>query len=154
METLAKLFVLSLFLVTTALAQVTSAEVQSVEATAAKSAEGTAAILDESIGEVRVLIIATDEAGNPVEGATVSWTVQNNGSDPVYVLSTSGMMDMDISAVDAETELMVEGGVTDANGEAYIIVDSEAAGDSKVFVMIDEVEGKTYDGRDMRVVWF
>ena len=154
MKLIIKLIILSLLCFSPALAQVSKAEVQGVEATAAKSAEGTAEALDESVGEVRVLVIATDEAGNPVEGATVSWTVQNNGTDPVYVLSTSGMMEMMASAIDAEAELMVEGGVTDANGEAYIIIDSGAAGDSKVFVTIDGVEGKTYRDKDMRVVWF
>lgn len=140
-------------LTTTTFAQVTSAEVQGVETTAAKSAEG-ADVLDESVGEVQVLVIAMDADGNPVEGAAVSWTVQNNGSEPVYVLHTSGMMDMMENVVAAEAELVVDGGMTNENGEAYITVDSGAAGDSKVFVMVDDVEGKTYRGKDMRVVWF
>lgn len=147
--------ILALFiaLTTTGLAQVASAEVQGVETTAAKSAQG-ADMLDESVGEVQVLVIALDADGSPVEGAAVSWTVQNNGAEPVYVLHTSGMMEMMENAAEAGAELMVDGGVTNEKGEAYITVDSGAAGDSKVFVMVDDVEGKTYRGKDMRVVWF
>ena len=134
-------------------AQVASVEVQGVEATRPQSPDDTGMMFDESIGEVQIVIIAMDADGNPVAGAPVSWTVLNAKETPVYVVSSSSMMD-DTMTAEMETELMIDGGMTDENGEAYLVVDSATAGDTKVFIMVDEVEGKTYDGRDMRVVWF
>lgn len=136
-------------------AQVATVEVQGVEATSAKSPDDTGMVLDESVGEVKVVIVALDADGNPVADAPVSWTVLNAAEGPVYVVGSSAMMDTtmtDMAEMDAE--LIIDGGLTDANGEAYLVVDSATAGDTKVFVTVDEVAGKTYDGRDMRVVWF
>ena len=138
------------------LAQVATVEVQGVEATRPQSPGDTGMALDESIGEVQIVIIAMDAGGNPVADAPVSWTVMNATEEAVYVVGSSTMME-DVAEdmmAEMDTELVIDGGVTNENGEAYLVVDSATAGDTKVFVTVDEVEGKTYDGRDMRVVWF
>ena len=44
--------------------------------------------------------------------------------------------------------------IRDADGKAYLVVDSPTPGDARVFVTVGGVDGKTYRGRDMRVVWF
>lgn len=134
-------------------AQVATVEVQGVEATRPQSPGDTGMVLDESIGEVNIVIVATDADGNPVADAPVSWTVLNAKETAVYVVGSSATMD-EMQMAEMDTELVLDGGVTDENGEAYLVVDSATAGDTKVFVTVDEVEGKTYDGRDMRVVWF
>lgn len=133
-------------------AQVATAEVQGVELTAAKSPEGTGAVMDESVGEKTILVIALDADGNPVADAPVSWTIANGTENTVYVVGSSHMMEATMA--EGEAELVVDGGVTNENGEAYLTVDSETPGDTKVLVTVGEVEGKTYRGKDMRVVWF
>lgn len=134
-------------------AQVATVEVQGVEATRPQSPDDTGMVLDESVGEVNIVIVAMDADGNPVADAPVSWTVLNATETPVYVVGSSAMME-EMQMAEMESELMIDGGVTNEAGEAYLVVDSATAGDTKVFVTVDEVEGKTYDGRDMRVVWF
>ena len=137
-----------------AAAQVATAEFQGVDATAPKSPEASATLRDESVGETTILVRALDAEGNPVAGATVAWTVINSTSELVYVVGSSATMDEMLEQVDGETEVMLEGGVTDENGEAYLIVDSATAGDARVAVSVNEVAGETYSGGNMRVVWF
>ena len=141
-------------LLSLASAQVASAEFQGVETTAAKSPEASATLRDESVGETQVLVRALDADGNPVAGAAVSWTLQNRTSEPVHVVGSSVSMGEMLETLAGEAELMLDGGVTDENGEAYLVLDSGTAGDASVIVMVDEVQGETYRGRDMRVVWF
>jgi len=149
------IFAISLFGVFgLAAAQVASAEFQGVDATAPKSPEASATLRDESVGETSVLVRALDAEGNPVAGATISWTVINSTGETVYVVGSSASMDELLEQVDGEAELMLEGGVTDENGEAYLIIDSATAGDASVAVTVDDVAGETYSGGNMRVVWF
>jgi ABC-type uncharacterized transport system substrate-binding protein len=135
-------------------AQVASVEVQGVEATAAKSQGLTALLRDGSVGEVTVLIKVSDASGNPVEGAEVSWRVESSTDATVYAIATSASMARILERALGNSDVSFAGGTTDANGEAYLIVDSQSAGDAMVYVSVDGVEGKTYDNRDMRVVWF
>ncbi len=135
-------------------AQVETAEVQGVETAAAHSRGLTAWSLDGSVGEVTILVRALDSAGNPVAGAEVTWTVQNRTDNVVFAVGMSGMMDTMSEPTYNGMAVSFDGGVTDENGETYFIVDSQTAGDARVFVTIGGVEGKTYRGRDMRVVWF
>jgi len=135
-------------------AQVATVEVQGVEATAAKSPGLTALLHDGSIGEVTVLVIATDANGNPVEGADVSWRLENRTTNPVYAVGSSAMMGSFLERASGQYEIAIMGGVTNAAGEAYLVIDSSMSGDARVYVMVEGVEGKTYDGRDMRAVWF
>jgi len=153
-----KHLILGLFIafVSVSFAQVATVEVQGVEATRPQSPGDTGMALDESIGEVQIVIIAMDAGGNPVADAPVSWTVTNATEEAVYVVGSSAMMEdmAEDMMAEMDTELVIDGGVTNESGEAYLVVDSATAGDTRVFVTVDEVEGKTYDGRDMRVVWF
>jgi len=150
-----KHLILGLFIafVSVSFAQVATVEVQGVEATRPQSPGDTGMALDESIGEVQIVIIAMDAGGNPVADAPVSWTVTNATEEAVYVVGSSTMME-DMQMAEMDTELVIDGGVTDENGEAYLVVDSATAGDATIVVTVDEVAGQTYDGRDMRVVWF
>ena len=135
-------------------AQVASAEVQGVETTSAPSMHVQAWQQDGSVGEVRVVVVAYDDEGNPVSGAPVTWRVDNLGSDLVYVVGAStDLAEVPLTAYTA-MDLTIDGGTTNADGEAYLIVDSMTSGDARVFVTVGGVEGKTYRGRDMRVVWF
>ncbi len=148
-------FLLScLALASISFAQVASVEVQGVEATAAKSGGLNALLRDGSVGETIIVILAKDAAGNPVEGAEVSWSVESNTDNTVYVVGTSASMSLMLERALGGHSVDVAGGVTASDGTAYIIVDSQVAGDSKVYVSVDGVEGKTYRGKDMRVVWF
>lgn len=135
-------------------AQVETVQVQGVEATAAKSTGLTAIVHDGSVGEATITIVVTDASGNPVEGAEVMWRVENRTDNPVYAVGSSAMMPNFLERASGQYEISFMGGVTDANGEAYLVVDSQTAGDAKIYVTAGGVEGKTYRGRDMRVVWF
>jgi hypothetical protein len=149
------IMLLGLALAGSALAQVATVEVLGVETTAARSASVVDALLkDDSVGEVAVVIRAVDAGGNPVAGAAVSWRVQNRTGNTVYVVGSSATMAPMLERAVEGVELAIDGGVTDADGNAYLLVDSATSGDSRVFVTVDGVDGKTYRGRDMRVVWF
>ena len=136
------------------LAQVAVAEFPGVETTAAHSPDFSGWLRDGSVGEVTVLVRALDADGNPVAGAPVMWTVHNRTDSVVYVIGSSAMMgDMPILTYNGVLR-DIDGGVTDENGEAYLVVDSHTVGDASVIVMVDGVQGVTYRNRDMRVVWF
>ncbi|UCH25310.1 MAG: hypothetical protein JSV66_15470 [Trueperaceae bacterium] len=146
---------LGIALAGSALAQVATVEVVGVEATAPHSPSVVNALLrDESVGEVAVVIRALDAGGNPVAGAAVSWRVQNRTGNTVYVVGSSAVMAQMLERAVEGFDLAIDGGVTDADGHAYLVVDSATSGDARVYVTVDGVDGKTYDGRDMRVVWF
>jgi len=143
-----------LLLLGNALAQVATVEIPGVETTAAKSSGLTALLMDGSVGEVKIVLRAVDANGDPVEGAAVSWTVKNSKDSVVYVVGSSATSQRMLMRAFKGMDLAVDGGTTDANGEAYLVVDSMTSGDTKVLVTVDEVAGKTYRGKDMRVVWF
>lgn len=154
-RTLSTLFaLLSLAFAGTAIAQVASAEVLNVDATAPHSRGVSAWVHDESVGEVIVLIEARDASGNPVAGAPVSWTVRNTTENLVFVVGSSAMMGGDATGVYSSAEVAIDGGVTDQNGQAYLVLDSQTAGDARVHVEVGGVVAETYSGGDMRVVWF
>lgn len=137
-----------------ALGQVATAEVQGVEATSPTSRHAQAWQADGSVGEVRVLVRALDAAGDPVAGAPVTWRVENIGDDVVYAVDASaGLPSAPLSAHTVQ-ELEIDGGTTDANGDAWLVLDSMTAGDVQVYITVGGVEAKTFDGRDMRIVWF
>lgn len=137
-----------------AFAQVDKVAVQGVETTRAHTRGIGAIANDGSVGEAAIKIIVTDAAGNPVEGATVVWKVKNQKASPVYVVGTSGSAQLMLVRVFEGQTIEIAGGVTDENGEACLKLDSATKGDAKVYVTVDGVEGKTYRGKDMRVVWF
>lgn len=136
------------------MAQVAKVEVQGVETTKAHTRGISAIVRDGSVGEAIVVIKAVDEAGNPVAGAAVTWTLKNNKANPVYAVGTSASMNLMLERVFEGQSVEIDGGVTDENGEAYFVVDAGASADAKVYVTVDGVAGKTYRGKDMRVVWF
>lgn len=134
--------------------EVASAEIPGVEATRSHSQNVQAWRLDDSLGEVRVVVRALDADGDPVAGAPVQWRVANLGDTLVYVVGAStDLPDVPLSAYTVR-ELTIDGGTTDDAGEAFLVLDAMSAGDARVFVDVGGVEAKTYDGRDMRVVWF
>ncbi len=135
-------------------AQVATAEVLGVETTSAPSTGVDAWLEDGSVGEVQVTVRALDANGNPVAGAPVQWRVDNLGSMIVYVVGSSAGVPGAPLSVYTAVDTHVDGGVTDANGEAFLLVDSMFSGDARVFVTVGGVDGKTYRGRDMRIVWF
>ena len=151
---LALLGLATLGLAASALGQVTTAEVLGVETTAAASPDGSGSLRDNSVGEVTIVVRALDANGNPVAGAQVAWSVQNRTENVMYVVGTSASMEALSTAAYSSAQVAVDGGVTDADGKAYLVVDSPTPGDARVFVTVGGVDGKTYRGRDMRVVWF
>lgn len=138
----------------TALAQVASAEILNVDATAPHSRGVAAWVHDDSVGEVTILVEARDAAGNPVAGAPVSWTVRNTTDNLAFVVGSSAMMGGSAISAHNGVEVSVDGGVTDENGRAYLVLDSQTAGDARVHVEVGGVAAETYSGGDMRVVWF
>lgn len=135
-------------------AQVATAEVQGVEATSPASRHVQAWQADGSVGEVRVRVRALDAAGEPVADAPVTWRVENMGEAVVYVVDASaGLPSAPLSAHTVQ-ELEIDGGTTDADGDAWLLLDSMTAGDVRVYITVGGIEAKTFDGRDMRIVWF
>ena len=137
-----------------ALAQVEKVAVQGVETTRAHTRGIGAIVNDGSVGEAAIKIVVTDAAGKPVAGAHVVWKVKNQKANTVYVVGTSAATGPMLIRVFEGQTVEVDGGVTNDDGEACIKLDSGARGDAKVYVTADGVEGKTYRGKDMRVVWF
>ncbi len=142
-----------LFALFSAHAQVTTAEVLGIAETRPHSEAGTALYEDGSVGEVIVRVRALDAGGNPVAGAAVAWVLTNSTTGTAYVVGSSADHDVPLILI-GSSDLMVEGGMTDENGEAYLVVDSRSAGDVSMVVTVGELEAKTYDAGDMRVVWF
>ena len=142
------------FVSASAFAQVASAEILGVAETRAKSPGLSGLVRDDSVGEVVILIRALDAAGNPVADAPLSWSVKNSSDNAAYVVGSSASMSQLLERVFKVMPISLDGGVTDANGEAYLVVDSSAVGDMSIAVNVGGVDAKTYDGGDMRVVWF
>ncbi|CAN5908150.1 hypothetical protein BH24DEI2_BH24DEI2_23480 [soil metagenome] len=135
-----------------ALAQVSSADILGVDETRPHSETGTALFADDSTGEVTVRVRALDANGDPVAGAPVSWTLSNRTSALAYVVGSSA--ESGVLLVFGSSELPLEGGATDANGEAYLTIDAQSAGDVSLAVTVGGVDAKAYDGNNLRVVWF
>lgn len=142
------------FIASVAFAQdAATAEILGVEMTRAHSTHVYALSRDDSVGEAVIEIRALDADGNPVAGAPVEWMIHNNGSTIAYVVGSSDMASMFV-AVTSVADVTVDGGVTDADGRAYLVVDAFTTSDISVAVTAGGVEAKTYRGKDMRVVWF
>lgn len=144
---------LALLLAPAALAQVASAEIVGIGTTAAHSRGASGWTLDGSVGEVEIVVLALDAAGNPVAGAPVTWTVQNGTENVVYIVDASAPLPAGAHAHQG-ADLTLDGGVTGADGRAYLTVDSLTAGDARFPVTVGGAEAKDYSGSDMRVVWF
>ena len=132
---------------------VATAEILGVEMTRPHSTHVFALVRDDSVGEAIIEVQALDGDGNPVAGAPVQWMLSNNGSTIAYVVGSSDMSST-LVPVTMSADVTVDGGVTDAEGRAYLVVDAFQTSDVSVAVTIGGVEAKTYRGRNMRVVWF
>ncbi|MCA9835737.1 MAG: Ig-like domain-containing protein [Trueperaceae bacterium] len=148
------LMLFSALFLSSAWAQVASAEILGVDETRPHSVELEALRPDGSVGEVIIRVRALDGSGNPVAGAPVSWLVKNSKTTPAYVVGSSASMAPMLGRAYAGADLSVDGGVTDENGEAYLVVDARTSGDTRVAVNVGGMDAKTYDGNDMRIVWF
>lgn len=133
--------------------EVAKAEFQGVDITLPHSPGVSGWLADGSVGEARIVVTARDASGNPVAGAPVVWTVMNSKPNVAYVVSTNSAATMRAHAYKG-VPLVVDGGVTDSEGRAFIVIDSLTSGDLKAAVTVGGVAAKTYDGGDMRVVWF
>lgn len=133
--------------------QVAAAEFQGVDFTLPHSPGVSGWLHDSSVGEAVIVVIAYDAAGKPVAGAPVVWTVKNSKPDVAYVVASSVPSQGRAHAYH-DVPLEVDGGVTGADGRAFIVIDSLTAGDLKVGVTVGGVTAETYSGGDMRVVWF
>jgi hypothetical protein len=133
-------------------AQVSSAEILGIDDTRPHSAPGTALIQDGSVGEVTVRVRALDGGGNPVANAPVVWTLTNRTDRPAFVVGGGEGWPLGLIVFGRDT-LTLEG-MTDADGVAYLVVDAQTAGDVSIAVRAGDVDAKTYDGNNMRVVWF
>lgn len=136
------------------LAQVASAEILGIDETRPRSPELSAIRHDNSVGEVVITVRALDASGNPVAGAEVSWLIKNSKDSPAYVVGSSASMAAMLGRVYKGEDLSVAGGVTNSAGEAYLVVDARTAGDITIVANVAGVAAKTYEGRDMRIVWF
>jgi hypothetical protein len=156
MKKFVALFVLLALLLPIALAQpqVDSVEIQGVEITLPHSPNVSGWQLDDSVGEARIVVRALDANGDPVEGAHVQWRLHNRTSNLAFVVGHSGDSDFGTVSIYSIRDRVVDGGMTDADGRAYIVLDSRTSGDVSVSVTVGGVEGSGYGGRSMRVVWF
>lgn len=156
MKKFVALFVLSAILLPFAFAQaqVDSAEIQGVEITLPHSPNVSGWQLDDSVGEARIVVLALDANGDPVEGAHVEWRLHNRSSNLAFVVGVSGDSDFDTASIYTVRDRLVDGGTTDADGRAYIVLDARTSGDVSVSVTVGGVEASGYGGRSMRVVWF
>lgn len=135
------------------LAQVATAEFLGVDPTAPHSRGVAAWSHDGSVGEVVLTIEARDADGNPVAGAAVAWSVRNTTDSLVFVVGSSAMMGGGATVYNGRI-VDLDGGVTDADGRAYLVLDSQTAGDARIHAEVDGVAAETYNGGDIRVVWF
>lgn len=134
--------------------QVATAEFQGVDTTLPHTPGVSGWLSDGSIGEATFVVLASDASGKPVAGAPVVWTVMNSADDVAYVVATSAESSMTASAYKGRA-LVIDGGVTDASGRAFIVLDSLTAGDAKAGATVGESQAVTYEGKDaVRVVWF
>lgn len=152
-RTAASLAVLAALVLGAAFAQVESAEVLGIADTRPSSTGSSALYQDDSVGEVLVRVRALDAGGNPVPGASVSWVLTNRTAATAYVVGSSAAGAYPVILFGG-SDTTVDGGVTDENGEAYLVVDARSAGDVSMVITVGGVEAKSYDGSDMRVVWF
>lgn len=147
--------VAALAVLSTAFAQVATVNILGVDATSPTSDSFAAWIADGSVGEVTVRAQALDAAGDPVEGARVTWRIENSTPQIVWVVQTSGGEfgpgSKPVSDTAART---IRGGRTNADGEATIVLDAMDAADADVHVEIDGVPGDAYRGGALRIVWF
>ena len=153
--TLKAVAIVLLALGATALAQVETVSILSVDVTSPTSDGMAAWRADGSVGEVTVRAQAVDADGNPVEGAAVVWTVENSTPQIAWVVASSGpALDASSKPVSDTTTLAIDGGTTNADGIATLTLDSSDAGDVNVYVEIDGVAGDAYRGGELRIVWF
>lgn len=153
---IAALFTVAAFaLLSFGFAQVATVELLGVGPTSPSSPSFTAWSSDGSVGEVTVQVQALDGSGAPVAGAHVTWRVQNSTPEIVWVVDMSGPgLGASSKPVADSADRTLHGGTTDADGMAYIVLDSMNAADARVHVEIDGVEGAAYSGGPMRIVWF
>lgn len=149
-------FAVVLFVASIAFAQseVASAEIQGIDTTLPHSRYVSGYMLDDSVGEAVITVLALDADGQPVEGAEVVWTVTNRGSNLGFVVGSSSDRPQSLVTVRGSQERTVDGGVTGPDGRAYLVVDSFRSGDIVVTVTVGGVPAETYSGGGMRVVWF
>lgn len=139
----------------TALAQVETVSILSVDVTSPTSDGVSAWRADDSVGEVTVRAQAVDADGNPVAGAEVVWTVENSTPQIAWIVASSGpALDASSKPVSDTTTLTLDGGTTNADGITTLTLDSDDAGDVNVYVEIDGVAGDAYRGGELRIVWF
>lgn len=134
--------------------QVATAEFQGVDFTLPHSPGVSGWLADGSVGEARIVVLALDADGNAVAGAPVMWTVRNAVSDVAYVVDASAD-DHQLATAYEGADLVVQGGVTDADGQAFLVLDSLTAGDLTAIATVGSATATSYDGGEaMRVVWF
>lgn len=145
----------ALAVLSTAFAQVATVNILGVDPTSPSSDGYAAWSADRSVGEVTVRVEALDAAGDPVEGARVTWRIENSTPEIVWVVEMSGPGLGAASKPVADTAARtLDGGGTDADGETYIVLDAMHAADARVHVEIDGVAGEAYSGGALRIVWF
>lgn len=156
MKKFAAFCVLFAFLIPVALAQpqADSAEILGVEVTLPSSPIVSGWQLDDSVGEARIVVRALDANGDPVQGVPVQWRLQNRSANLAFVVGINGQSDFQTLSIYTVSDRVVDGGTTDADGRAYIVLDSRTSGDVSVSVTVGSVEASGYGGRSMRVVWF
>lgn len=139
----------------TALAQVDTVNILSVDVTSPTSEGAAAWRADGSVGEVTVRAQAVDADGAPVEGASVVWTVENSTPEIVWVVASSGpALNVSSKPVSDTATRTIDGGTTGADGITTLTLDSMDSGDANVYVEIDGVAGDAYRGGELRIVWF
>lgn len=132
--------------------QPASAEFLGVATTLPHSRGVSGWLADGSVGEATFVVIARDAAGNPLAGVPVTWTLTNSGSSLAYVVASSA--GGQLGKAYPKVKATINGGVTGADGRAFIVLDSLTAGDLSASASVGGLPAKTYDGGDQRVVWF
>ena len=109
------------------------------------SASGTGDAADGSAGEVTFTVAFTDNTGGAGEGQSITWSITNNGSEPVFLVN-GGSTEIAANTTSEETSS------TDADGQASATFDSEgdkSAGSTSISVTAsttaDNSEGDSSD---------
>lgn len=97
--------------------------VVSADRSLAYSAVGTGDVADSSAGESTFTVTFADSSGSAKAGQTVTFSVTNNGGEPVYVLGSS------VTEIAAGGDLSVQA-FTGASGAASIRLDAAAGRDA------------------------
>lgn len=104
--------------------------------------------------EIEVPLAATDAAGNGVPGVTVTWTVQNTGKAPVYVIAkTDAGQSARVRGVVQPGQTYDVTSVTGGDGRTSITLNANAVAQAKITAKAGALTAKNLRDATHQVDW-